>query len=46
MRLAKWLGGVAATLAMLPGIAAAQGRPDQKAFFDLYKQLVETNPAL
>ena len=46
MRLAKWLGGVAATLAMLPGIAAAQGRPDQKAFFDLYKQLVETNTAL
>ncbi|WP_433909421.1 M20/M25/M40 family metallo-hydrolase [Sphingomonas yabuuchiae] len=50
MRLAKWLGGVAAALAipgaLMPGLAAAQDRADQKAFFDLYKQLVETNTSL
>ena len=35
-----------AALAVLPGIAAAQSRPDQRQFFDLYKQLVETNTSL
>ena len=37
-----WLGLAAAACA-LPGVAAAQERPDQKAFFSLYKGLVETN---
>jgi len=37
-----------ATFAMLCGVTpvTAQNRPDQKAFFDLYKQLVETNTTL
>ena len=30
----------------LPGVAAAQARPDQRAFLDLYRQLVETNTSL
>ncbi len=32
-----------AALALAPAIAAAQDRPDQKQFFGLYKELVETN---
>jgi acetylornithine deacetylase/succinyl-diaminopimelate desuccinylase-like protein len=35
-----------AAAAALPGVAAAQARPDQKAFFGLYKELVETNTTL
>ncbi len=31
---------------LIAGAAAAQDRPDQKAFFGLYKQLVETNTTL
>ncbi|KQM64412.1 peptidase M20 [Sphingomonas sp. Leaf17] len=44
MRLATGL--LAAALALVPQMTAAQGRPDQKAFFGLYKQLVETNTTL
>ena len=36
------LGGLAAAI-LLAQPAAAQDRPDQKAFFGLYKELVETN---
>ena len=36
------LAGIAA-LGLAPAIATAQERPDQKAFFSLYKELVETN---
>ncbi len=32
--------------ALVPGIATAQSRPDQQAFFGLYKELVETNTTL
>jgi acetylornithine deacetylase/succinyl-diaminopimelate desuccinylase-like protein len=39
-----WVMG--AVLAALPGAAAAQARPDQQAFFGLYKELVETNTTL
>ena len=35
-----------AALAALPGLAAAQARPDQRQFFGLYKELVETNTSL
>jgi len=40
--------GVAAILAaaIVPASAQAQDRPDQKAYFDLYKELVETNTTL
>ncbi len=34
---------ILAALAFAPGVATAQDRPDQKAFFGLYKELVETN---
>lgn len=37
---------IAAAVASVPMTAQAQSRPDQKAFFGLYKQLVETNTAL
>lgn len=40
----KWMALVAA--AMAPAIAAAQARPDQQAFFSLYKELVETDTTL
>ncbi|MEH3122733.1 MAG: M20/M25/M40 family metallo-hydrolase [Sphingomonas phyllosphaerae] len=33
----------AVVMAMLAPAAHAQNRPDQKAFFDLYKEMVETN---
>ncbi len=36
----------AAASALVPGIATAQSRPDQQAFFGLYKELVETNTTL
>ena len=36
----------AVALIALPGVASAQARPDQKAFFGLYKELVETNTSL
>ncbi|MFW2850956.1 M20/M25/M40 family metallo-hydrolase [Sphingomonas sp. TX0543] len=36
------LAGIA-VLGLAPAIAEAQVRPDQKAFFSLYKELVETN---
>lgn len=39
----KWLAMVAA---VIPAAAAAQARPDQQAFFALYKELVETNTTL
>ena len=39
-------GWMAAALAIAPGMAGAQARPDQQAFFGLYKELVETNTAL
>ena len=41
MRALGWI--VAAALAAQPVAAAAQTRPDQQAFFALYKELVETN---
>ena len=40
----RMLAAVAAIA--LPGVAMAQARPDQKAFFGLYKELVETNTTL
>ena len=40
------LGWMAAMLAVAPQIVTAQARPDQQAFFGLYKELVETNTAL
>ncbi len=41
---AGWMAGTAALAVMaIPMAASAQERPDQKQFFDLYKQLVETN---
>ncbi len=44
------LGHGLAALAVLPGVvpqaAGAQTRPDQQAFFGLYKELVETNTSL
>ncbi|WP_375392150.1 M20/M25/M40 family metallo-hydrolase [uncultured Sphingomonas sp.] len=40
----RWMA--AAVLAVAPGMAAAQARPDQQAFFGLYKELVETDTAL
>ena len=44
MRLATGL--LAAVIVLFPQAASAQSRPDQKAFFDLYKELVETNTTL
>lgn len=38
--------GVAACAMAAPVAASAQGRPDQQAFFGLYKELVETNTTL
>ena len=43
-RFAGWLAGAA--MIATPVMAAAQSRPDQQAFFGLYKQLVETNTTL
>ena len=41
---AAWMTGVAAlAMATSPTVANAQDRADQKPFFDLYKELVETN---
>ena len=40
------LGWVMAALAAIPTAGAAQQRPDQQAFFRLYKELVETNTTL
>lgn len=34
---------MAAAALAVPGLAAAQERPDEKAFFALYKEMVETN---
>lgn len=41
MRMVAWLAAAAAVAT--PGMAAAQQRPDQQAFFGLYKELVQTN---
>ena len=41
---AGWL--VAAAIVAVPGSGQAQTRPDQQAFFGLYKELVETNTTL
>jgi acetylornithine deacetylase/succinyl-diaminopimelate desuccinylase-like protein len=46
MKLGMFAAGVAAVAVVttaLPVAAGAQGRPDQKQFYDLYKELVETN---
>lgn len=43
-RLAVWMAGAAMVAAPVAG--NAQARPDQQAFFGLYKQLVETNTSL
>ena len=40
------LGWGMMALAIAPGIAGAQARPDQQVFFGLYKELVETNTSL
>ena len=40
------LGWAMAALALLPEVAGAQTRPDQRAFFGLYKELVDTNTTL
>ena len=37
---------MAAVAALTPAAASAQARPDQQAFFGLYKELVETNTTL
>lgn len=42
----RMLLGATMLATALPGVAQAQDRPDQKAFFGLYKQLVETNTTL
>ena len=42
----KLIGWLALAATALATPAAAQTRPDQRAFFDLYKQLVETNTSL
>lgn len=42
----RFAGVIGAAALALPGMAAAQDRPDQRAFFDLYKELVETNTTL
>ncbi|MBA3880759.1 MAG: peptidase M20 [Sphingobium sp.] len=43
----RYLGlSMAAAAALLPVTAQAQSRPDQQAFFGLYKELVETNTTL
>ena len=43
----RFFGRVMAAAAVLvPAAATAQDRPDQKAFFGLYKELVETNTTL
>ncbi|HEX8384492.1 MAG TPA: M20/M25/M40 family metallo-hydrolase [Sphingomonas sp.] len=44
MRIVGWM--TAAALLVGPQGAAAQTRPDQRAFFDLYKELVETNTTI
>ncbi|MFM9828845.1 MAG: M20/M25/M40 family metallo-hydrolase [Sphingomonas sp.] len=44
MRLISLLPAAAAML--VPAMACAQSRPDQQAFFGLYKELVETNTTL
>ena len=50
MRLRQWALGVGglglASLALGVAPASAQSRPDQQAFFGLYKELVETNTTL
>ncbi|WP_375394426.1 M20/M25/M40 family metallo-hydrolase [uncultured Sphingomonas sp.] len=43
-RLAAWMA--TAAMVAVPVAASAQSRPDQQAFFGLYKQLVETNTTL
>jgi len=42
----RGLAAGTAALMVLASSAAAQDRPDQRAFFDLYKELVETNTTL
>ena len=43
----RWAIGLAgAAMVAAPVAASAQSRPDQQAFFGLYKQLVETNTSL
>lgn len=43
----RFFGSVmTAAAALIPAAANAQDRPDQKAFFGLYKELVETNTTL
>ena len=44
MRATGWL--LTAAILTTPISAQAQSRPDQKAFFGLYKELVETNTTL
>ncbi|WP_375249742.1 M20/M25/M40 family metallo-hydrolase [Sphingomonas sp.] len=39
----RGLGMIGAVLACAPMVAGAQNRPDEKAFFALYKEMVETN---
>ncbi|TPG13571.1 M20/M25/M40 family metallo-hydrolase [Sphingomonas oligophenolica] len=43
MRAGLMTGAAALAMMAIPMMASAQTRPDQKQFFDLYKQLVETN---
>jgi acetylornithine deacetylase/succinyl-diaminopimelate desuccinylase-like protein len=45
MRKMMWMVAALAAAA-LPGMASAQDRPDQKAYFALYKELIETNTTL
>ena len=40
------LTALLASALVLPGMAAAQSRPDQQAYFGLYKELLETNTTL
>jgi acetylornithine deacetylase/succinyl-diaminopimelate desuccinylase-like protein len=46
MMRAMWMMAGVAGAALLASPATAQSRPDQKAFFGLYKELVETNTTL
>ena len=43
---AAWMMATSAAAMLLAAPAAAQARPDERAFFGLYKELVETNTTL
>ena len=46
MKLGWMTAAALVTAPAMPTVAVAQARPDQRAFFELYKELVETNTTL